>query len=208
MSSISTVIRLNHNYIEYLYLQKNIIDNYIKEKNIDIKEQIEYEFNYKTQEENLLNLKNKLQNIDTIIIYDLNVLGRTTQNVINSIEYFLDNNIRIISINQNLELVNKEDILTKIILGIVKITINLEKDLMSLRTKESLIDKKIQGIHLGKPKGTIQKSKFDDQREKIEELLKIGLSIRKISKLLGYNNHIGLNTYIKKRAIRLNIKKY
>ena len=77
---------------------------------------------------------------------------------------------------------------------------------MSLRTKESLIDKKIQGIHLGKPKGTIQKSKFDDQREKIEELLKIGLSIRKISKLLGYNNHIGLNTYIKKRAIRLNIK--
>jgi putative DNA-invertase from lambdoid prophage Rac len=208
MSSISTVIRLNHNYIEYLYLQKNIIDNYIKENNIDIKEQIEYEFNYKTQEENLLNLKNKLQNIDTIIIYDLNVLGRTTQNVINSIEYFLDNNIRIISINQNLELVNKEDILTKIILGIVKITINLEKDLMSLRTKESLIDKKIQGIHLGKPKGTIQKSKFDDQREKIEELLKIGLSIRKISKLLGYNNHIGLNTYIKKRAIRLNIKKY
>jgi hypothetical protein len=57
-------------------------------------------------------------------------------------------------------------------------------------------------VSLGKPKGTIQKSKFDLQRNKIEELLSVGLSIRKIAKVLGYNNHIGLNNYIKKRNIR------
>jgi hypothetical protein len=43
------------------------------------------------------------------------------------------------------------------------------------------------------------------QRDKIEELLTVGLSIRKISKLLGYNNHIGLNNYIKKRKIKINL---
>ena len=47
------------------------------------------------------------------------------------------------------------------ILGMVSMTISLEKDLMSLRTKEALNAKKLKGIALGKPKGTIQKSKFD-----------------------------------------------
>lgn len=92
--------------------------------------------------------------------------------------------------------------LTKMILGVIGMTINLEKDLMSLRTKEALTAKKLDGVSLGKPKGTIQKSKFDKQRDKIEELLAVGLSVRKIAKLLGYNNHIGLNNYVKKRNIR------
>ena len=73
---------------------------------------------------------------------------------------------------------------------------------MSLRTKEALSAKKSQGIKLGKPKGTLQKSKFDKDSGKIIEFLDIGLSVRKIAKLLGYNNHIGLNTYIKKRGLR------
>ena len=78
----------------------------------------------------------------------------------------------------------------------------LERDLISLRTKEALASKKRQGIKLGKPKGTIQKSKFDKDIDKIKELLELGLSVRKIAKFLGYKNHIGLNTYINKRNIR------
>lgn len=65
--------------------------------------------------------------------------------------------------------------------------------------------KKAQGILLGKPKGTVQKSKFDQDVVKIKELLGLGLSVRKIAILLGYSNHIGLNTYIKKRGIRTGI---
>jgi len=55
---------------------------------------------------------------------------------------------------------------------------------------------------LGKPKGTIQKSKFDKDIERIKELLAYGLSVRKISKVLGYTSHIALSTYIKKREVR------
>ena len=57
---------------------------------------------------------------------------------------------------------------------------------------------------MGKPKGTIQKSKFDKDVERIKELLKLGLSVRKITNLLGYTNHIALNTYINKRKLRQN----
>jgi hypothetical protein len=66
---------------------------------------------------------------------------------------------------------------------------------------EALASKKDQGIRLGKPKGTIQSSKFDKDVEKIKELLGYGLSVRKLSNVLGYNSHIGLNNFIKKRAI-------
>jgi DNA invertase Pin-like site-specific DNA recombinase len=117
----------------------------------------------------------------------------------------LKKKVRVISVNQNLDLIDDDDMLTQMILGVINMTITLEKELMSLRTKEALNAKKVEGIHLGKPKGTIQKSKFDKQRDKIEELLGVGLSVRKIAKLLGYNNHIGLNNYVKKRNIRVKV---
>lgn len=63
-------------------------------------------------------------------------------------------------------------------------------------------DQKSQGIKLGKPKGTIQKSKFDDDIEKIKELLSLGLSIRKIANHLGLSNHIGLNNYVVSRKLK------
>jgi hypothetical protein len=52
------------------------------------------------------------------------------------------------------------------------------------------------------PKGVIQKSKFDAHVDRIKELLKLGLSVRKIAKVLGYSNHISLNSYLNKRNIR------
>jgi hypothetical protein len=64
---------------------------------------------------------------------------------------------------------------------------------------------KSQGQILGKPIGTIQKSKFDKDAEKIMELLKLGLSIRKIANFFGYRNHISLNTYINKRKLKASL---
>jgi hypothetical protein len=47
-----------------------------------------------------------------------------------------------------------------------------------------------------------QKSKFDQDVDRIKELLGLGLSVRKIAKLLGYNSHVGLNLYVKRRGTR------
>jgi putative DNA-invertase from lambdoid prophage Rac len=91
---------------------------------------------------------------------------------------------------------------SKIIITLFSLFAELERDLISLRTKEALAAKRIQGVILGKPKGTIQKSKFDKDLERIKELLKLELSVRKIAKVLGYANHIALNTYINKRKIK------
>ncbi|XPV69931.1 MAG: recombinase family protein [Halarcobacter sp.] len=202
MSKIFTFVRVNSNNDEYTNEQKNKLDSYISKNNFSIYQAIEIEINTPNEEEKILDLLKKCESQSTLIIYDLNVFGRTIETILEIIKFLLSNKIRILVIKQNLDLISDKDMLTQMILGMISMTLSLEKDLMSLRTKEALTAKKLKGESLGKPKGTIQKSKFDKQRDKIEELLSVGLSVRKISKLLGYNNHIGLNNYVKKRNIR------
>lgn len=102
---------------------------------------------------------------------------------------------------QNLD-IKQHNMTSKVMITLFSLFSELERDLISLRTKEALASKKAQGIQLGKPKGTVQKSKFDQHAPKIKELLDLGLSVRKIATFLRYTNHIGLNTYIKKRKMR------
>lgn len=203
MKKTVSFVRVNMYNAKYVEAQKLSISNYVQKHNIELNDQIEIEVNFPKEEENIINLLKSCNHSCTVIVSDLNVFGRTTEVILEILKYLLAKKVRIISVNQNLDLIDDEDMLTQMILSVINMTINLEKELMSLRTKEALNAKKVEGIHLGKPKGTIQKSKFDRQRDKIEELLNVGLSVRKIAKLLGYNNHIGLNNYVKKRNIRL-----
>ena len=206
MSKIFTYIRKNENNLKYTQEQKDSVEKYINKKNIEVYKNIEIVINTPREEKNILEFLKNCEMNSTIIVSNLNVFGRTIETIFEIVKFLLSNKIRIIVVEQNLDLIDDKDMLTQMILGIVSMTIGLEKELMSLRTKEALRAKKLNGMSLGKPKGTIQKSKFDMQREKIEELLAVGLSVRKISKLLGYNNHIGLNNYVKKRKIKINLK--
>ena len=206
MSKIFTYIRNNENNQKYTLEQRASVENYLLKNNITDFKNIEINISAPIEEKNILELLKNCEMNSTIIVSNLNVFGRTIETILEIVRFLLTNKIRIIIVEQNLDLIDDQDMLTQMILGIVSMTIGLEKELMSLRTKEALSAKKLNGISLGKPKGTIQKSKFDLQRGKIEELLAVGLSVRKISKLLGYNNHIGLNNYVKKRNIKINLK--
>ncbi|AXX92650.1 resolvase [Malaciobacter molluscorum LMG 25693] len=206
MSKIFSFVRVNKNNESYTQQQKKILEDYIHKKNIKIFQSIEIEINTPNEEKNMLDFLKNCQSKTTLLVADLNVFARTTETILEIVKFLLSNKIRIIVIKQNLDLIDDNDMLTQMILGVISMTLKLEKELMSIRTKEALTAKKLEGAHLGKPKGTIQKSKFDSQREKIEELLSVGLSVRKIAKLLGYSNHIGLNNYVKKRNIRENLK--
>ena len=202
MDRVVSFIRINNNNEEYTQAQAVGIANYIKANNLTLEKNIEVEINRPEEEDKIFAILETCQKGCTVVVYDINVFGRTIATILENIKYLLSHGVRIVSVSQNLDFVSNDDMLTKMILGVIKMTIKLEKDLMSLRTKEALSAKKLDGVSLGKPKGTIQKSKFDQQRDKIEELLSVGLSVRKIAKVLGYSNHIGLNNYVKKRNIR------
>ncbi|MGB6329025.1 MAG: recombinase family protein [Halarcobacter sp.] len=205
MSKIFSFLRVNNNNEQYTSEQKKALHSYIEKNNLSIYQSIEIAIDTPDDEKNMLDFLKSCQSSSTLLVYNLNVFGRTIETILEIVKFLLSNKIRILVIKQNLDLVDDKDMLTQMILGVISMTLGLEKDLMSLRTKEALTAKKLKGETLGKPKGTIQKSKFDKQRDKIEELLAVGLSVRKIAKLLGYNNHIGLNNYVKKRNIRHNL---
>ncbi len=142
-----------------------------------------------------------LNDSDILVVTELSRLGRSTAEVIALVNELVARNIRVIILKQNLD-ISQHDMTSKIVITLFSLFAELERDLISLRTKEALAAKKQQGVALGKPKGTIQKSKFDADLERIKDLLKLGLSVRKIAALLGYKNHLALNTYINKRTLR------
>ena len=156
-----------------------------------------------TKQRRIDELVEKLVDSDTLIVTELSRLGRSTAEVISLVNNLISRHIRLIVIKQSLDIQhNRQDMTAKIIVTLFSLFAELERDLISLRTKEALVAKKAQGIKLGKPKGTIQESKFDHHRETIVDLLGLGVSVRKIAGYLGYNNHIGLNTYVNKRGLR------
>ena len=145
-----------------------------------------------------------LGDADTLIVTELSRLGRSTAEVIGLVNELIKKQVRVIAIKQSLD-IKQHDMTSKVMITLFSLFAELERDLISLRTKEALASKKAQGIRLGKPKGTVQKSKFDKDASKIKELLALGLSVRKIAIFLGYTNHLSLNTYIKKRELRQSV---
>lgn len=206
MEKVFTYIRINENNEKYTQEQKENIKNYIESNKLEVYKEIKIVINTPKQEKNILQLLENCEKNSKLIVTNLNVFGRTIDRILEIVRFLLQNKIRIIVLEQNLDLIDDEDMLSKMILSIISITVSLDKELISLRTKEALAAKKLDGVALGKPKGTIQKSKFDEKRDKIEEFLALGLSVRKISKLLGYNNHIGLNNYVRRRNIKELVK--
>ena len=186
---------VNNQKLELLdYARKNDlkIDDFI---------QVTVSSNRNSKQRRIDELLEKINDYDTLIATELSRLGRSTAEVITLINQLLSREVRIILTKQNLD-ISKHDMASKIIITLFSLFGELERDLISLRTKEALASKKAQGIKLGKPKGVIQKSMYDKDLDKISEWLQLGLSGREISKNLGYGNFISLNTYLKKRNLR------
>lgn len=185
--------------------QKLEILEYARKHHLTIDDFIEVTVSSKktTKQRRINEVKEKLEGSGILIVTELSRLGRSTAEVIELVNQLLKQGVRVIFTKQNLDITG-HDMASKIIVTLFSLFAELERDLISLRTKEALAAKKSKGVILGKPQGTIQKSMYDKDLEKIKEWLKLGLSGRKISKNLGYGSYISLNTYLKKRNLREN----
>jgi DNA invertase Pin-like site-specific DNA recombinase len=183
--------------------QKLAIFEYARKNQLEVDDfiQITISSSRTNKERRIDEMLTALDALDTLIVTELSRLGRSTAQIIGLVNELIKKQVRIIAIKQNLD-IKQHDMNSKIVTALFSLFAELERDLISLRTKEALASKKLQGIQLGKPKGTIQKSKFDKDLLKIKELLALGLSVRKIATFLGCTNHIGLNSYINKRGIK------
>ena len=123
---------------------------------------------------------------DTVIITEISRIGRSLQQNCAILKNLLDKGveIRIIKENMILNRDNRTDINNKVMTTIFSLIAEIERDLLSERTKEGLARAKADGTVLGKPKGTIQASRLDNKIDTIKELLDYGVPKSKISRQL------------------------
>jgi DNA invertase Pin-like site-specific DNA recombinase len=156
--------------------QKLEILEYARKHDLKVDEFVEIAISSRktTKQRRIDELMSNVQTADTLIISELSRLGRSTAEVIGLINELVARQIRTIIIKQGLDIKQNHDLQSKVTITLFSLFAELERDLISLRTKEALAAKKSQGIKLGKPKGTLQASKFDQDRSKIQELLAYG----------------------------------
>ena len=146
-------------------------------------------------------LLNRVQKDDLIICAELSRLGRNLFMIMEILNICMTKECRVWTIKDNYRL--GEDIQSKVLAFAFGLSAEIERNLISQRTKEALARKKSEGIVLGRPIGRKTdetKYKLFPKKTLIAELLKAGVSQRKIAKICKVDrNTLGryIHTYLK-----------
>lgn len=109
---------------------------------------------------------------DTIVVSELSRLGRSTAEVINLVNHLIERGVGLIAIKQGLNIAGTMDMTTKIMVTMFALFGELERDMISRRTKEALAAKRLNGARLGRPTGSLGSSKLDPFRAEIVQMLR------------------------------------
>lgn len=142
-----------------------------------------------------------LQAGDHLIVSELSRIGRSVVNVVTIVNQLIALGVNLHILKEQLFIKpNVQNPFTDFQINIFSAFAQLERDLISKRTKEALQARKAKGIKLGKPVGTIQGSIYDKDKEKIKELHSLGVTLTNISKKhLGYGTIKSLSEYVKNK---------
>jgi len=125
-------------------------------------------------------LLEKVKQGDMIICTELSRLGRNLFMIMEILNICMTKDCRVWTIKDNYRL--GEDIQSKVLAFAFGLSAEIERNLISQRTKEALARKKAEGVILGRPKGRKSSHvKLSGQEVFIKELLKHEVSIRKIA---------------------------
>ena len=92
----------------------------------------------------------KLKSDDTLICTELSRLGRNMLEILNLIQRFNDNNIKLIFVNQPELSTNQNNALSSLLLAIYGYFAQTEREIISERTKQGLAAAKASGKQLGR----------------------------------------------------------
>ncbi|WNE41654.1 MAG: hypothetical protein AM1032_000394 [Mycoplasmataceae bacterium] len=189
--------------------QKLEILEYCRVRDLNVDKWVELTISSrKSSEERKFDELLNLSKGDTLISTEISRLGRSTSEVLNLVNQILKNGTRIIFTKQNLDLNlnNQNDMVTKIVLTVFTMLAELERDIISLRTKEALAAKKQQGIKIGKTAGIIQNSIYDEKKDEILFFLSKKIPVTDISRIIGIGKPRSLLIYLNKRKFRVEKK--
>lgn len=128
----------------------------------------------------------RLEEGDALIVSEVSRLSRKLVDLMIIMSKCLKKQIEIYCIKENLIFKDGNDISNKILIFAFSIASEIERSLISTRTKEALARKKAEGIILGRPRGSsIKLQKLIINREMIALLLERKISKSAIAITLG-----------------------
>ncbi len=124
---------------------------------------------------------------DVLIVPELSRIARSITQILEVIKVTKDKGIALYSLKEGFN--NSEDSITATVTStIFALVAQIERELISLRTREALHARQVAGVELGRPKGK-GKSKLDKHREDIMRLIDLKVPKTLIAK--QYNTSVG-----------------
>ena len=188
-----TVENQRYEITEFCKKQEFIVDRWITDEGISGTKD--------PSQRDLGKLLKKAKRGDVIICSELSRLGRTLLMVMGIFNYCMQQDIQIWTIKENYRLGN--DISSKVLAFAFGLSAEIERNLISQRTKEALARKKAEGVILGRPKGSKSaKTKLTGQENRIKELVNKQVSYSAIGRILGVHR-LTVSSFVKERLNKL-----
>ena len=136
------------------------------------------------QKRKLGKLLRKIKTGDVIICSELSRLGRKLYMVISILEHCMKIGAKVLTAKEGYEL--GDNVQSKVLAFAFGLVAELEREMISKRTKEALQRRKANGKRLGRPFGSRNKKHIlDDRKDKILNDLRNGLSVIQTAKKNG-----------------------
>lgn len=141
---------INYGYVRVSASQEDLIHQMNVLKDYKCKEIITEKISAtKVERPELDRLKDKVKSGDTVVIESFSRLGRSTKDLIELIDYFVNNGVNLISIKENFDTSTSQG---KIMLSTFQAFSQFERDLITRRTREGLINARARGRKGGRPR--------------------------------------------------------
>jgi len=174
-SDKQTVENQRFEIVNFCQKQAVVVDRWFEETISGVK---------KVEERQLGTMLKKMRKGDILICSELSRLGRNLLMILSILNSCMEREIQVWTIKDNYRLGN--DIQCKVLAFAFGLSAEIERNLISMRTKEALARKKAEGKILGRPKGSKSKIKKLTGREaETQALLDKGVSKSAVAKILG-----------------------
>lgn len=142
-------------------------------------------------------LLKRMKKGDILICSELSRLGRNLLMIMGILNECMNKDIQVWTIKDNYRL--GSDINSKVLAFAFGLSAEIERNLISQRTKEALARKRAEGVVLGRPKGRKSvKTKLTGQEQKIKELLSKKVSYSAIGRILGVHR-LTVSAFVKSK---------
>lgn len=183
--------------------QKHGILEYANKKNLGHIEFIEETVSSrkKLEDRDLNRLLGELKKGDVLITGELSRIGRSIMEVMGIFQRLLEIDVMVHVIKGGFIIGGEENkIQSSVLIFAFSLSAEIERELISQRTKEALAHRKAKGFKLGRKKGAIVKSKLDGKEKEIIELLDKKIPVSSIAKIYNVARSTMIN-FIKTRKL-------